>query len=102
MPVAGKTYGFTQENVDAAPDGPGVYALLNSSDGVLYYGMSSKSIRSRLKRHLNGEEGTCTKAAKKYKRETTTAVQAPVREEALLAAFKKANSRLPSCNTAAS
>ena len=65
MPVAGDEYGFTQSNVDRAPDKPGVYALLNSSSGVLYYGMSKVSIRTRLKAHLSGSEGARTKGATK-------------------------------------
>jgi excinuclease UvrABC nuclease subunit len=102
VPVAGDEYGFTSANVDKSPDKPGVYALLDSSSGVLYYGMSEVSIRSRLQDHLNGREGACTQKAKKYKREVTTAATAAVREEQLLSAFKKANGQLPRCNKRAS
>jgi len=102
VPIAGDEYPFTKKNVDGSPDKPGVYALLNSKSGVIYYGMSTTSIRTRLQSHFSGKEGAGTKAAAKYKREVTTAAQAPVREEALLAAYKAANGKLPSCNKAAS
>jgi excinuclease UvrABC nuclease subunit len=88
--------------VDGSPDSPGVYALLNGNGGVLYYGMSTISVRARLKSHLNGTEGRCTQAAAKYKREVTASSAAAAREEALLAAFKATYGSLPNCNRMAS
>jgi len=96
MPVAGKTYGFTKENVNQAPDSPGVYALLAQDGSVIYYGRATDSIRTRLQCHRRGDEGACTKAASSYKREVTSRPVA--REKELLTAYKAAYGRLPRCN----
>lgn len=96
MPVAGKIYTFTKDNVDNAPDKGGVYVLLNNSDGVIYYGRSTTSIRTRLQSHFAGNEGTCTKGAAKYKRETCSNPKS--REKELLDAFESAHGKLPHCN----
>ncbi len=101
MPVSGEEYPFTKKNVDGSPDKPGVYVLLKNG-GVSYYGMSTTSIRSRLQRHQSGAEGACTKAATHYKREITSAKDAPVREAQLLAAYKNRYGKLPQCNERAS
>lgn len=95
MAVAGKTYPFTQANVDAAPDEQGVYELLDG-DTTIYYGKSTNSIRKRLQSHKSGAEGTCTKKATHYKREKTS--KPGTREKELLDAFKAANGKLPRCN----
>ena len=73
MPIGGKTYPFTQENVDGSPDTPGVYTLLKNGS-VNYIGMSTASIRSRLQSHRRGDDGACTKGSTHYRRETTSAV----------------------------
>ena len=65
MPIAGYSHAFTKENVDLAPASPGVYELVQK-EAVIYIGKSGTSIRSRLQRHLNGDEGSCTKAADHY------------------------------------
>ena len=102
MPVNSKVIPFTKANVDRSPEEPGVYALLDANENVKYYGMSTVSIRSRLKSHLAGNEGACTQGAVKYKREVTTSAAAPVREAALLSAFQERNGKLPPCNEKAS
>jgi GIY-YIG catalytic domain len=96
VPVAGKEYLFTSANVDGSPDKAGVYALLDKDKGVIYYGCSEISIRARLRRHLRGDEGPCTKGARYYKREVSSNPKG--REKVLLAAFKAAYKRLPRCN----
>ena len=68
MPVAGDGYRLSQENINKAPDKPGVYALYDG-DQLIYYGSSGDSIRDRLQRHYDGGEGRCTQAASGYKRE---------------------------------
>ncbi len=97
MPVNSDAMAFTKANVDGSPDKPGVYVLLKNGK-VTYYGMSTTSIRKRLQSHLAGNEGKCTQSATKYRREVTTALQAPIREAALLADYKKANGGYPNCN----
>ena len=101
MPIADQTFRvFSAENVNNAPDVPGVYALFvpNSSGGygTIYYGRAKVSIRQRLQRHLNGDEGPCTQEATHYKREINSS---PVtREVELLEQFEAAHGSLPRCN----
>lgn len=95
MPVAGKKYSFAQDNVDKAPEEPGVYALYDG-DKVIYYGMASDSIRTRLQCHRRGDEGPCTEAATHYKREPTSAPSK--RESELLVAYKAKHDKFPRCN----
>ncbi len=95
MPVAGKTYSFNQSNVDKSPDRPGVYALLDDTE-VIYFGSSTISIRARLRRHYDGDEGRCTKEATHYKREVCNNGRA--RERELLQAYQAQNDLLPLCN----
>ena len=97
MPVAGDSYPFTKENVDRSPAEPGVYEL--SKDGeVIYIGKGVVTIRSRLQAHYRGDEGPCTQAATRYKRETTTAKRAGPYEVELLEEYRKRHGKLPRCN----
>ncbi len=95
MPVAGKTYSFSQSNVDKSPDKSGVYALLDDTE-VIYFGSSTVSIRARLQRHFDGDEGGCTQKATYYKREACNNERA--RERELLQAYQAQNGLLPLCN----
>ena len=95
MPVAGKTYDFSQENVNKAPERPGVYGLLDG-DELIYYGSATKSMRDRLQSHYNGDEGPCTQGATSYKREECS--NGLSRERELLQAYQNQNRRLPRCN----
>jgi hypothetical protein len=99
MPISGEKYQFSKDNVDAAPNTPGVYVLLNDRGGVIYYGRSTTSVRSRLQSHYIGNEGVCTKGASSYKREACSNPKA--REKQLLDAYVSANGKLPPCNARA-
>ena len=96
MPITGELYKFSSDNVNTAPDQAGVYALFKHGD-LTYIGSATGSIRSRLRRHYNGDEGSCTQAATQYKREVTTNPLS--RETALLNEYKDDhNGNLPDCN----
>jgi excinuclease UvrABC nuclease subunit len=102
MPIADNTYRtFSEENVNNAPDVPGVYALfvLNQSGGygTIYYGRAKVSIRQRLQRHFNGDEGSCTQQAVVYKREVNSSPAS--REVQLLEEFQNNYGQLPRCNS---
>lgn len=97
--IDGKTYSFTKENVDGAPETAGVYALYQNGT-LIYYGRAqggSVTIRSRLQSHQRGDEGACTKKATDYKRETLT--NPVTAEKELLEHYEKQNGKLPSCNS---
>lgn len=99
MPVNSKEYAFTQENVNGAPDTIGVYALLASNKGVLYYGRAmgdGVTIRSRLKAHLAGKGDPVAARTAFYKRETCSNPEA--REKELLRAFEAQYGHLPMGN----
>lgn len=95
MPIGGKMYSFSEENVNGAPDTAGVYALF-LNQRLTYIGKSDSSIRSRLQRHFAGLEGRCTQAATHYMREVT--FFASLRERELLQEYVRLNGRLPACN----
>lgn len=101
MPIGGTKYSFTRQNVDLSPDKHGVYALYDG-DELIYYGRAQGrgvTIRSRLQRHRNGDEGHCTQRASHYRREETE--RADEREAELLAEFRKLNrGKQPRCNEA--
>jgi excinuclease UvrABC nuclease subunit len=100
MPVSGKSFDFTKDNVDKSPAEPGVYEL-SEGGTVSYIGMSKSSIRSRLQSHQSGAEGACTKGAKTYKREITASAIAASREDTLLTEYKNSHGgKLPRCNKA--
>lgn len=98
MPIISTKYYTTDDTIKKeAPDSAGVYALYSQGGDLIYYGMSESSIRTRILRHNNGDEGACTKAAWFFNFERTTS---PIsRERELIAEYKKANSnKLPKCN----
>jgi len=92
------TYAFTKENVDWAPLQNGVYRLF---DGYLliYVGSASGltgTIRNRLQRHFNGDEGRCTQSATSFDFIVT---EYPLSTEGdLLKAYRDTYGRLPRCN----
>ena len=98
MPISGDIYAFTLENIDKSPVSHGVYALY-SNGATTYIGRASGTgvtIRSRLRSHKRGDEGSCTKVATDYRREVT---EAPVsRERELLTEYVSSYGRLPRCN----
>lgn len=79
-----------------APDTKGVFALYGPDRGVIYFGRSFKSIREKLLRHCNGEEGSCTQQAWYFSFEITNAIKK--REMELLEEYQKINAALPKCN----
>jgi len=98
MPISGDKYEFTAKNVNKAPEGHGVYALYDG-DILIYYGRAAGdgvTIRSRLQSHYAGNEGSCTKGATHYRRETTNSPKH--REKELLDEFEAKVGRLPRCN----
>ena len=97
MAIYGDRYSFTQENVDESLTGSGVYALYDG-DITIYIGRGDgeNGIRARLQAHKRGDEGSCTKNASHYRRETCT--NPIIREGALLSEYLQINDRLPLCN----
>ena len=98
MPIQGKLYSFTQDNVNKAPNVHGVYALYDG-DVTTYIGRAAGTgvtIRSRLQSHYSGAEGNCTKAATAYRREETE--NATAREKELLDEYYARHGRYPRCN----
>lgn len=61
MPISSQLYYFTQDTITRyAPRSPGVYALYDEAQSLIYYGMSETSIEARLQSHFDGYEGRCT------------------------------------------
>ena len=97
MPIFGQKKRFTRKNVEAAPDQPGVYALL-TEDEVAYYGSTrgDETIRSRLSEHLWGQQAPGRDQIRLFSVEVT---RFPLsRECALLEEHKRNNWRLPIYN----
>lgn len=91
-------YAFTDRNIGYAPASAGVYALFDNG-AVIYIGRAqggSVTIRSRLRDHKGGREGSCTRFATHYWREATSS--SVKREKELLEQYKKGRGRLPRCN----
>jgi hypothetical protein len=64
MPITNSKYEFNSYNIDHyATSGKGVYGLYDSYNNVIYYGKSDHNVKDRLKSHLSGAEGPCTKSA---------------------------------------
>ena len=98
MPISGKLYAFTQDNVNKAPAEHGVYQLYEG-DVTTYIGRAAGdgvTIRSRLQSHFRGDEGPCTEAAENYRREVTPRPVA--RERELIDEYERKYGRLPRCN----
>lgn len=95
MPITTQIHAFTRPEIESsAPDYAGVYGLYKS--GVIYYGMSTTSIRDRLLSHLDGYEGSCTSSAWTFNAEMNA--YAAGREAQLLNEHKAAFGVLPACN----
>ncbi len=98
MPITGDRYQTTDENVNAAPQVHGVYALYEG-DITTYIGRAAGegvTIRSRLQDHKAGREGPCTAAATHYRREELSRPMA--RERELLEEYRNRYGQLPRCN----
>ena len=97
MPIFGEKHRFTRNNVDLAPDEPGVYALHVGGE-VAYYGCTRgrETIRERLSEHLWSRQEPGRNTVKLFAYEVT---RFPLsRECALLEEHKRKNWRLPEFN----
>lgn len=91
-------YTFVEEVVGAAPNENGVY-ILYEGDELIYIGRAVGlivTIRSRLQRHLSGDEGPCTKRATQYSWYICEDGARVERE--LLERYFQTYGRLPRCN----
>lgn len=95
MAVAGKKHPFKSKSIAKSPRKSGVYALYDGGK-VIYFGATSKSIQTRLQRHLHGYEGSCTQTAAHYKFERTSRPKR--KERKLLKAYEAKHENLPPCN----
>lgn len=98
MPISGKLYSFTEDNVNQVPAERGVYQLFQGNVST-YIGRAAGdgvTIRSRLKSHFNGNEGPCTQSADSYKREVTS--RPKERERELISEYENGYGKLPLCN----
>jgi hypothetical protein len=94
---------FTEQNVNAAPNTPGVYALYQQGE-LVYFGSTSgenETIRNRLQAHFHGETKDETRKVTHYQREVTeTRSDAIARRRELVEEFQKlSNGRLPRYNS---
>lgn len=92
---------FVSRHVDEAPALPGVF-LLYRSGRLIYIGLAGPggSIRERLRQHLRGEAGACTRAATEFDYEAATDPLSLYRH--YLAVYLGTSAgRLPDCNQAA-
>jgi hypothetical protein len=75
MPVSGKRYKFSKENVDKSPRQSGVFALYDG-ETVIFIGRATDggvTLRSALQDHQAGRGGSATQRATHYRREQTKA-----------------------------
>jgi hypothetical protein len=75
MPISGKRYKFTKENVDKSPRKTGVFALYDGPT-LIFIGRATDggvTLRSALQDHQAGRGGPSTQQATHYRREETTA-----------------------------
>ena len=93
--MSNDVYPITQKNLNAVPKQAGVYALYEEEE-LIYIGKAESGIRTRLQRHVSGEEGQCTQAATHYWREACSNPE--VRETELLNSYLTKHGRLPRCN----
>jgi hypothetical protein len=97
MPIFGPAKRFTRNNVDLAPDEPGVYALVVEGD-IAFYGCSrgDETIRSRLSDHLAGRQAPGREVISAFSYEVTRFTMA--RECALLEEHLRRTWQLPTYN----
>lgn len=92
---------FVSRHVEEAPALPGVF-LLYRSGRLIYLGLAGPggSIRERLRQHLRGDAGSCTRAATEFDYEASADPVALYRH--YLAVYLGTSAgRLPDCNQAA-
>ena len=91
---------FHARYLNRAPASPGVY-LLYRGHRLIYIGLAAAgaTIRERLRDHLRGGGGTCTRSATGFNCET--AADAPALYQHYIAVYLDATGgRLPDCNEA--
>jgi hypothetical protein len=98
MPISGKRYKFTKENVDKAPKKTGVFGLYDG-DTLIFIGRATEegaTLRTLLQDHQAGRGGDSTQRATHYRREESTASLS--REIELLAEHKASFGGQPRAN----
>lgn len=92
---------FVSRHVDEAPPAPGVF-LLYRSGRLIYIGLAGPggNIRERLRQHLRGQAGPCTRSATEFDYEASSD---PVElyQHYLAVYLGTSAGRLPDCNEAA-
>ena len=91
----GSWWSFNKPMVDTEKDEGGVYELGNSVKAVIYIG-SSGAVKTRLRAHLSGSEGSCTKNASYYRVDYRS--DYVTEEWRRYDAYVRANARPPRCN----
>jgi hypothetical protein len=91
---------FHARCVDGAPASPGVY-LLYRGHRLIYIGLAAggASIRERLRWHLRGAGGACTRSATEFDYEAA-ADAVPLYRHYLAVYLDATGGRLPDCNHA--
>jgi hypothetical protein len=96
MPISGRTY-FWGEKAKNAPEEPGVFALYDKNNLLIYIGMAPnlrKEFTSYLETGFNNN--SYTSEAKYYKRETTSKQEERMKE--LMEEFKREHGEYPKWN----
>lgn len=100
MQISGDLKEFSTENIDQAPDKPGVYALYVGVNliyiGRAEGGLGTTTLRARLKGHYEGQHGRFTKQATHYRCEVNP--DPITRERELLKEYEGLHGRVPKCN----
>ena len=97
MPIASPRYAFNAIMVSGAPPDPGVFALWEHDELILYGRAlgNGATIQSRLREHLQAAAG-CASRATHYGWEIWSNPRA--REAELLREYEQSHGRLPRCN----
>ncbi len=99
--IASPFYPFVADNLDHAPNGPGVYGLYvrdGRTHRTIYIGGSLTSVRTSLHRHLLANGQACTRTATHFNTEITDVEYVVSRQAAILTAHRKAAGEFPLCN----
>lgn len=78
-----------------APDAPGVFELLSGRQ-TIFFDWSDIDVRAKLREHLAGKHGTCTKIATHFRCEGHDDPEAHCKQ--LLDAHKDEHGKIPRCN----
>ena len=97
MPINSQAHVLLPESIKFVPDEPGVYSLEDDRNVVIYYGGTTDSVKGRLQRHHNGDEGPCTQLAIFFRYQIDS-VTPMAREKILIAEHIQKFGRKPKCN----